>query len=99
MSATDPMPATHPLDPLSADEIAEAVRILRAEGRMAEGRRLMVLTLAEPTRSALASRPGDAPPPREAFAVVLDNRARTTYEAVVRLDDKRVASWTEVPGA
>jgi primary-amine oxidase len=99
MPVTHPVPATHPLDPLSADEIAEAVRILRAERRLAEGRRLMVLTLAEPPRSALPSGPGDGPPPREAFAVVLDNRARTTYEGVVRLDDKRVASWTEVPGA
>jgi primary-amine oxidase len=89
---------THPLDPLSADEIAEATAILRRE-RGLDGEVFFVRCgLREPPKDAvLGFRPGD-PIDREAFVVLRDRRARTTHEAVVSITRKAVVAWEEVPG-
>lgn len=88
----------HPLDPLTADEIAAAVDVLRAEGRLGPRTRLMMLALHEPPRAAVLGLAGPLPPEREAFAIVLDNATGTTHEAVVSLAPPRVRSWEAVPG-
>ena len=62
---------THPLEPLSVDEIRAATAIMRAEGAFGEGDRLVALSLREPPKEAvLAHRLGD-PVMREAKAVLL----------------------------
>jgi primary-amine oxidase len=88
----------HPLDPLDAGEIARAVQVLRAEQRLGERSRLILLTLHEPARAAVLGLPAAPPPEREAFAIVLDTAGATTYEAVVSLADMRTRAWTAVPG-
>jgi len=88
----------HPLDPLSKEELAAAVRVLKADGRLAKDALFPVLVLNEPPKEAvLGFRPGD-PIRREAFAVVLDYEANKTHEAVVDLGARKVVSWTEVRG-
>src|SRR5687768_13750027 len=53
-SASAPSAApTHPLDPLTADEIALAVRLLRERGSLPDGVFFPILVLAEPEKSVV----------------------------------------------
>ena len=89
---------SHPLDPLTAEEIAEASAILKSQRDLGPRTRFETVVLREPEKSvALKHRPGE-PIRREAFLVVLDNDAEATYEAVVSLNERRVVSWEHVPG-
>ncbi|HET9017061.1 MAG TPA: primary-amine oxidase [Thermomicrobiaceae bacterium] len=85
----------HPLDPLTADEIALAARVIRTE-RPLGGARFVSIDLREPPKDTLAG--AAAPLEREAFAVLLDVADGRTYEAVVSLDAGAVRSWRHVPG-
>jgi primary-amine oxidase len=90
--------ATHPLDPLDASEIARAWALIQAAHAPGPRARVISIALHEPPKDVvLGHRPG-APVEREAFAVLLDNESRTTYEAVVSLTRERVVSWRSVPG-
>ena len=89
--------AAHPLEPLTADEVAQAVRILRSECQLGDAMRFVVVTLHEPAKETVFSfRPGD-PVEREAFAVLLDKNTNKTYEALVSLTSRRVTSWEYIP--
>ncbi len=88
--------APHPLDPLTAEEYAETVRVLREAGHVDDASRFPALGLREPAKaSVLAWAPGEAFT-RASFAVV--KQGPRTFEAVVDLDGARVESWTEVEG-
>src|SRR5262245_1407958 len=88
----------HPLDPLSADEIARTWELIKAGQALGPRTRVISVTLHEPPKDVvLGHRRGD-PVERQAFAIVLDNGSRTTFEAVVSLTRERVLSWTRVPG-
>ena len=51
--------ARHPLDPLSSDEISQAVAIFRAAGRARSAMRFVSVSLHEPPKDELAAiRPG-----------------------------------------
>ena len=90
--------ATHPLDPLTAEEIAEASSILRTQHRLGSRVRFETVVLQEPEKAAvLGFQPGSAIE-RNAFLVALDNDDGSTYQAVVSLDEKRVVSWERIPG-
>ena len=86
----------HPLDPLSAAEIRTAVEVLRASGKVTDESAVVTLELREPDKNALAATGGS--PPREAFAVVYERAARSTYEAVVELAARRVVRWQRMAG-
>ena len=89
----------HPLEPLSADEIAEAARLLRDARGLGPSARFVFVELHEPAKAAvLAWSPGDEPLPREAHVVLYERGERTTYDAVVSLTDREVRSFTAVPG-
>jgi primary-amine oxidase len=96
--AKQPQPASHPLDPLTRDELGATVAILKAEGKLAEDARFATLALHEPPKEeVLAFQPG-GPLHRKAFAVVLDRKANKTAEAVVDLKARKVVSWQDLPG-
>ncbi|MGB5973117.1 MAG: primary-amine oxidase [Nodosilinea sp.] len=87
----------HPLAPLSPEEIAAAVAILRQEKSLGDSARFVSVALSEPTKAAvLGFKPGDAIA-REAFAVLLDNATAQTYEAIVSLSEGKVTSWQHIP--
>jgi primary-amine oxidase len=89
----------HPLDPLSAEEIAAAVRILRAERSPGPSIRFETVELKEPSKAVLrAYRPG-VPVRREAFLAMFDVEADALFEAVVDLDEGKVTSWRVIEGA
>src|SRR5438105_15208884 len=80
--------ANHPLDPLSREEIAAAVEILKASGKISDASRFSTLVLNEPPKAeVLPYKPGDAFR-REAFAVIYERAANKTFEAVVDLNKK-----------
>ncbi len=99
MTAVDKSIATsHPLDPLSADEIAQAVRILRAEKQLADSVRFISVTLVEPPKAQILALPRGGAVTREAVAVVYVPGERKTFEGTVSLTKESVSAWREVPG-
>jgi primary-amine oxidase len=85
--------ATHPLEPLTPDEITAAVRIVKSEGRLGDQWRFVFVMLHEPPKDAVRGWTEDVAVPREAFLVLRDRKSRGTYEAIVSLDNERVLSF------
>jgi primary-amine oxidase len=91
-------PVAHPLEPLHADEIRAAVAAVRATGRIADTALFSVITLDEPTRSAVAAhRPGH-PVERRVRLVVVPGPESSVIEVVVTVPDAEVVEWTEQAG-
>ena len=88
----------HPLDPLTTDEIARTVAILREGRGLGDEARFVDISLREPEKDELARHEAGEPIPREAAVVVADRTAQTTHEAVVSLDDGAIGTWDTVPG-
>jgi primary-amine oxidase len=93
-----PAATAHPLDPLSADEIADAVSIVRAMRRLGPRARFASVALHEPTRHELRLFRQGKGLERLAEIVLLDNDTGLTSEALVSLSRRTVASWRDVPG-
>jgi primary-amine oxidase len=87
----------HPLDPLTVDEIAAAVDIVRTERQLGARVRFVSVTLHEPAKAVVLAYPSVGPVDREAFAILLDNESGQTYEAVISLRRRTVLSWEHVP--
>ncbi len=91
-SATD---YSHPLDPLSGEEIIRAVAALKEGPARAETFRFVQVCLREPAKKQL--RDPSAAITREAAVVLIDRATSTSYEAVVDLDAEEVTGWTPLP--
>jgi primary-amine oxidase len=90
--------AQHPLDPLSADEITQTIALLKAAGKVSDSSEFPLLVLREPPKAeVLAFHSGD-PIRREAFTVIYERASGKTFEAVVDLTGKSIASWEEIRG-
>lgn len=97
--AIGPARPAHPLEPLSAPEIAAAAGLLREARGLTETARFVFVTLHEPPKPAvLAWQPGEPPLPREAFVLLYERGERRTYEAVVSLTAREVVSWQHIEG-
>lgn len=88
---------THPLDVLSAAEMARAVQILRDTKKLGEGFRFVSCTLDEPEPTALRTYQPGQPIVRRAFLVLLDNATSTGYEAVVDVTANTVVRLDALP--
>jgi len=91
-----PLFAANPLAPLTAEEIRNAVVILKSAGNVPPGARFAQISLQEPSKDLVLR---NAPGPRRAFAVIYDPRANKTFEAIANLGSGRVDSYREIPGA
>ena len=70
---------------LALKEIASAVAIVRASGKLGPKTRFVTVVLHEPSKQVvLAYREGDTVE-REVFVIILDNADGATYEAVVSI--------------
>ena len=89
--------SVHPLDPLTAADVAAASSIVRSHGEFAslsERTRFISISLREPLKDdVLAWAAGGDAPPREAEVVILDPGAQATVEALVALEPQTVLSW------
>src|SRR6266850_820040 len=89
--------APHPLEPLSPEEIAAAVAIVRTSAKLGPKARFVTVVLHEPPKQAvLEYREGD-PVEREAFVIILDNADGATYEAVASITEGTIKCWTHIP--
>jgi primary-amine oxidase len=87
----------HPLEPLTAAEVAAAVAIARTSQSLGNSFRFPCVTLHEPPKSVvLGFKAGDRIL-REAFLILLDNATGNTYEAVISLTEKSIVSWKHIP--
>lgn len=87
----------HPLDPLSAEELAAAVKILRDSKELGDGFRFVSAALAEPDKQAvLAHEPGQ-PFARRVFVILLDRAGGTSCEALVDLNQGTVDRFEPLP--
>ena len=99
IATTDPQTiSVHPLDPLSADEIARAWALIRTERAPGPRTRVISIALHEPPKEAVLGHRASHPVERQAFAILLDNATGMTHEAVVSLTRERVISWEDVLG-
>src|ERR687898_1789091 len=90
--------ATHPLEPLTTEEISATTEILRAKQKLKDSHKFVSVVLREPPKGkVLGFRNGDYIE-REAFAIVLDRSDGKAYEAVVSLSGATVKSFEHVPG-
>ena len=90
--------ASHPLDPLSSQEILETVDVLRSAGKTTSESRYSLIKLQEPPKNeVLEFRPG-APFDRQSFAVIYERAANKTFEGVVDLTKRTLLSWKNIPG-
>jgi primary-amine oxidase len=86
----------HPLDPLSADEVAAATRIISRQEGLSPRFRFISVTLHEPPKERVrAWRPGDALK-REAEIILIDQGK--TYEALVDLTEGHITEFRHIPG-
>ncbi len=90
-------PFGHPLDPLSATEIATAAATVRAHPQFAElspDTRFITMELSEPDKaSVVAWSAGGSRPPRVAEVVMLDRGSEAAVEVTVSLDPAAVTGW------
>ena len=90
-----PAPPIHPLDALTADEIALAVQLARGDARLT-GAAFPSVALLEPAKAdVLAWQPGRALPRQARIQAMTPAQV---YEVVVDLTARRVASVTARPG-
>src|SRR5947207_1801498 len=92
-------PMRHPLEPLSAAEVQQAVRLLRDAGKVTPTTRFVSVGLREPNKDHVHGFPDLPAPSREASVVLFDNGTNTAHEAVVSLAAGRVASFRSTAGA
>ena len=91
-------PATHPLEPLTAEEVTAATTLLKEARGLGATARFVFVHLHEPTKAALAGWSPESPLPREAEIVLYERGERMLYEAVVSLSEGSVLSWRARPG-
>ncbi len=90
---------THPLDPLSKEEIAAASKLLKDSGKLPANARFQTIVLNEPPKAEVyAFKPGDTFR-REAFFVAYDRTNNKTFDGVADIRNQRVVSVREVPDA
>jgi primary-amine oxidase len=90
--------ATHPLDPIQADEIRAAVAAVRASGKITEGALFASVTLEEPSRSAVAAHRAGQPFDRRVRLTIVPGPEASVIEALVALPTAEIVVWTERDG-
>ncbi|HKV08177.1 MAG TPA: primary-amine oxidase [Thermoanaerobaculia bacterium] len=94
-------PASHPLDPLSSQEIRAAARALKARTGFPAEARFALVALNDPPKQEILKYKGGPSFPRQVFAVIYDRARNKTFEALVNVKDPdkpKVDSWTEAQG-
>ncbi|MBC3991106.1 primary-amine oxidase [Streptomyces sp. AC563] len=92
-SVSDAKALAHPLDPLTAEEIATARRVLAEAGKITDDTRFPLVLPHEPDRHTVAShRPGD-PVVRRVRATLLDRASGVAAEAIVDVTAEVLLSY------
>src|SRR5262249_33176634 len=98
-AATVARPApTHPLDPLTKQEILDAVAVVKGHQQFGSDSRFALIQLAEPSKQEVLAYRAGSRFDRQAFIVVYDYASSTTSEAIVDVRGKRLVSWKNIAG-
>jgi primary-amine oxidase len=92
------MPVTHPLEPLSADEIRQVAAVVRRDRGVGDSWRFASIELKEPAKADLPALEAGRLTEREAIVVCWNRSDGQAYRAVVSLTDDEVTSWEHQPG-
>jgi primary-amine oxidase len=84
---------THPLEPLTADEIRTSVKIVRETGRLDEAARFATITLEDPPKAKLSSYRAGDPVERRVSLVIVPGPESSVIEAVVAFPAAEIVSW------
>ncbi|WP_411283384.1 primary-amine oxidase [Lapillicoccus sp.] len=100
VQSSDVSTASHPLEPLGAEEIGRASAILREQRDLDPRVRFVSIALQEPPKREVLDYFGRETelPERAAFVVLYDRGHRQTVEAVVSLSLGVVTSWQVLEG-
>lgn len=97
MKTLESTKVNHPLEPLTAEEIKKAVKILRDQKQPSSNARFAQVILHEPEKhKVLNYKEGDVIQ-REASIILLEPDTSETYEAVVSITKNEVLSWNLIP--
>jgi primary-amine oxidase len=88
----------HPLEPLGADEVEQAVGLLLEHNKLTPTTRIVSISLREPDKQRVHAWAGKESLPREAFAVLFDNGTNTAHEATLSLTDSALLSFRSHTG-
>ncbi|MFI1098013.1 primary-amine oxidase [Streptomyces sp. NPDC020917] len=92
-------PAAHPLDPLTADEIAAAREVLEAEGKVTEGTRFPLVLPDEPDRHTVLAHRDGHPVDRRIRVTLLDTRTGRAAEALVDVTARVLLAYRDLDAA
>jgi primary-amine oxidase len=98
MLVEEGMLVTHPLDPLSAEEIRRAVAIVRRDRGVGAGWRFASIELKEPAKADLPALEAGRRAARDALIVCLNRDDGQAYRATVSLTGEDVSGWEHLPG-
>jgi primary-amine oxidase len=88
----------HPLEPLTAHEVQNAVSLLKELGKVTPTMRFVSVSLKEPDKAFVHRFTGAEPFAREVSAVLFDNGINACYETTLSLTERKLLSWQHVPG-
>jgi primary-amine oxidase len=89
---------THPLDPLSAEEIRQAAAIVRRDRTVGDSWRFASIELKEPAKADLPAIESGELARRLATVVCWDRADGQAYRATVSLSGDEVTAWEHLPG-
>lgn len=89
--ASTSLPGTHPLDPLSAEEIEAAAAIVKAKGGLDRSAWFETITLLEPDRRQ------PLPETRKALIACYEPASNRTFEGIANLATGELERWAHVP--
>jgi len=88
---------SHPLDPISGEEIKQTVDLLRGADLVDDASRFALITLYEPEKADVKGWASGQPMPRAAYAIV--RHEGKTFEAEVDLTRAQILDWREAENA
>lgn len=91
--AAQEVASTHPLDPLTANEISYVRAILKESHAEADTFRFAQIALNEPAKQELRKNPNGVQ--REASCVLIDRATGNSYDAIVNLESSTVTDWRQ----
>lgn len=92
---TQTINSNHPLDPLSAEEIAQAAELVRAHGGLDADLRFETIMLDEPEKAQIS---GDSKPTRRAFVAAYEPGSNRTFDGIADLSAGKLVGWEHRPG-
>ncbi|MBL7480868.1 primary-amine oxidase [Legionella bononiensis] len=88
---------SHPLDPLSMEEIQQACALLKKELSLEHHHQFAYVVLEEPSQSDILNAEKEQTLDRIAFVCVLDSKTNQTYEGNVNLTKEQITRWELLP--